>query len=163
MATTKHQEMQRVIRYYKEQTGKTEIDMDEVAEFAVRKLGMRLPPPVEPIKRLAKEFAQAAREEFRYDKETGNPYRANHAIPDPRGGKQLHFWWVDIDEAPREHMHKSLIMRREQMVGDGLQVTYDADHWNNIHPDEKPIIIPMDFTEDIEERKNAPDERKRAV
>ena len=53
---------------------------------------------------------------------------------------------------------KNLIMRREQMVNDGLQLTLDADHWNRINPKEDPIRIPLDFTEDIEERKNAPDE-----
>lgn len=51
-------------------------------------------------------------------------------------------------------MHKSLIMRRGQMVDDALLATYDADHWNSINPDQEPIIIPLDFTEDVEWRKN---------
>jgi len=67
-------------------------------------------------------------------------------------------FWVDIDEAPRKHMHKSLVNRREQMVGDGLQLTLDSDHWNSINPNEEPINLPIDFTDDIEWRKNAPDE-----
>ncbi len=50
-------------------------------------------------------------------------------------------------------------MRRELMVGDGLQITYDQDHWNSIHPNEEPITLPMDFTDDIEWRKNGPDEK----
>ena len=40
------------------------------------------------------------------------------------------------------------------MVDDGLQLTFDADHWNNAHPNEEPIAIPLDFTDDIEWRKN---------
>jgi hypothetical protein len=44
------------------------------------------------------------------------------------------------------------------MVGDGLQLTLDADHWNSVNPTETPITIPMDFTDDIEWRKNTPDE-----
>jgi hypothetical protein len=67
--------------------------------------------------------------------------------------------WVDIDEAPRKIMLKSLVNRREQMVGDGLQLTLDADHWNNIHPSEEPIVMPLDFTDDVEWRKNGPDEK----
>ena len=59
-------------------------------------------------------------------------------------------------------MHKSLIMRREQMVGDGVQLTLDAMHWNNINPKEEPITIPLDFTEDNEERLNTPEELKTA-
>jgi hypothetical protein len=156
---TKHHQMQRFIRYYKDETGKTEVDMKEVAKFAVAN-GWELPQPSNPLDRLAKEFSQAAREETRYDKKTGRPYRANHAVPLPKGGEQLRIW-IDIDEAPRKPMRKSLIMRREQMVGDGLQLTLDADHWNNIHPEEDPINIPMDFTDDIEERKHAPGDKKR--
>ncbi len=55
-------------------------------------------------------------------------------------------------------MHKSLQLRREQMVGDGLQLTFDADHWNNIHPGEEPIVMELDFTLDVEWRKNGPQE-----
>lgn len=157
---TKHHEMQNLIRYYKDQTGKAEVDMREVAKFAVVK-GWPLPAPVSPIDRLAKDFSTAAREEIRHDKVTGKPYRANHAIAVSQGNTQLHLW-IDIDEAPRKPMLKSLMMRREQMVGDGLQLSLDADHWNNIHADDEPINIPMDFTDDIEWRKNAPDEVKKA-
>ena len=59
-------------------------------------------------------------------------------------------------------MVKSLFTRREQMIGDGLQLTFDADHWNTIHDDEEPIVVPMDFTDDIQWRKNAPDEDEKA-
>ena len=45
------------------------------------------------------------------------------------------------------------------MIGDGLQLTLDADHWNRIHPAEKPIQIPLDFHDDVEWRKNAPLEK----
>lgn len=152
--------MQGVIRLYKEKTGQSEVDMRKVAEFAVS-IGWRLPAPVSLIDRLAREFSQAAREEIRYDQQTGKPYRANHVIVQKQGATQLHLW-IDIDEAPRKPMVKSLIMRREQMVADGLQLTLDADHWNAIHPSEEPIQIPMDFTDDVQWRKNAPDGRQEA-
>jgi len=54
-------------------------------------------------------------------------------------------------------MLKSLINRREQMVGDGLQLTLDVDHWNGINPKEEPIQIPLDLTDDVEWRKNSPE------
>lgn len=155
--TTKNQEMQRLIRLYKEETGEKEVDMHHVGEFAVR-LGWPLPTPVNPLDQLATQFSQAAREEIRRDKKTGRPYRANHAIPITRDGRQLYLW-IDIDEAPRGPMHKSLINRREQMVGDAVQLAFDCDHWNSIHPDEEPITIPLDFTDDVEWRKNAPEEQ----
>lgn len=155
---TKKKEFQEIIRRYKQQTGKTEVDMKEVARFAVT-LGLPLPKPKDPIDRLAEEFTKVARDEIRYDQKTGKPYRANHAITGGYGSQQYHLW-IDIDEAPRKQMHKSLIMRREQMVGDGLQLTLDAMHWNNVNPNEEPITIPLDFTDDIEWKLNAPDDGK---
>ena len=153
----KFQLMQRIIRQYKDETGEKEVDMHKVARFAARR-GWDLPTPADPLDLLAKEFARAARQEVRYDKETGQPYRVNHAIPaqGPKGQLKL---WIDIDEAPRKPMVKSLVNRREQMVGDGLQLTLDAEHWNRIHSEEEPIIMPLDFTDDVEWRKNAPDEK----
>jgi hypothetical protein len=150
--------MQRMIRLYKDETGIKEVDMKEVAKFALEK-GWKPPKPISAIDRLARDLAQAARVEMRQDNKTGKPYRANHAVE----AKQGHFFWIDIDEAPRPHMQKSLTSRREQMVGDGYQLTLDADHWNSINPNEKPIIVPMDFTEDVEERKASEYDKKKKI
>ncbi len=152
---TRRKDMQCFIRYYKDETGKREVNMHEVAEFAVKK-GWSLPKPKNPIDLLSKQFTDAAREETRKDNKTGNPYRANHAVSVTQGQEQFTLW-IDIDEAERKPMLKSLINWREQMVGDGLHLTFDTDHWNSIHPDEEPIIMPLDFTDDIKWRKNAHD------
>jgi hypothetical protein len=157
---TKHQEMQRLIRYYKDSTKKIEINMHDVAQFAVNQ-GWPLPKPIAAMDRLAKAFSEAAREEIRHDKKSGKPYRANHAVTTGWGAKQLTLW-IDIDEAPRKPMLKSLVQRREQMVGDGLQLTLDAMHWNSIHADEEPIELPLDFTDDVQWRLNTPDEDAKA-
>lgn len=157
---TKNQLLQEMIRRYKESTGNKEIDMHEVARFAIRQ-GWRPPAPISAEDRLAKELSQSAREEHRRDPRTGRSYRVYHAVPRVLNG-QTSFSWVDIDEAPRKPMFKSLMQRREQMVGDGLQLSLDADHWNSIHATEEPIVIPLDFTDDIEWRKNAPDDEQKA-
>ena len=148
---TRNHEMQNIIRLYKAETGETEIDIHKVAEFALKQ-GWPLPKPVSAVDLLARQFADAARVEIKIDEKTKQPYRVNHAIPAIEGTQGT--LWIDIDQAPRKQMHKSLIMRRQQMVDDGLQLTLDADHWNNINPTEQPIIIPLDFTEDVEERKH---------
>jgi len=148
MARTK--DLQKIISLYRHKTGKNEISMREVAEFAAKELKMELPTPQDPLDLLAKKFAIAAREETRKDKTTNRPYRVNHAVP--MGSQQT--LWVDIDQATRSQMHKSLITRRNQIIGDTLQLDLDAEHWNNINPTEAPIQIPLDFTEDVEERKN---------
>ena len=158
---TKRQEMQSLIRIFKEETGEKEVDMHRVAMFAMKK-GWPMPKPETALDRLAKQFSIAAREEVRRDPNTGRPYRVNHAVTTWQGPKQLTFW-VDIDEAPRRHVHKSFVQRREQMVGDGLQLTFDVDHWNSVNASEEPIVMPMDFTEDIAWRKNSPDADEQAA
>ena len=153
--------MQRLIRAYRDETGEREVDMHEVAKFAVNK-GWPLPTPRSAIDMLADQFTQAAREEIRYDQVTGKPYRANHALLVQT--EQLSFFkWFDIDEATRPQMLKSAVKRREQMVDDGLQLCFDLDHWNRVNPEEEPIELPMDLGPDIEWRKNAPDDDDKAA
>ena len=142
--------MQHIIVEWKKSTGNVEIDMHAVAAYAHKK-GWKLPPAITGLDRLAKEFSQAAREEMRTDSKTGQPYRVYHAYP-KTGGGQGTFSWMDIDEAPRNIMAKSVGMRREQVVGDMVQLTLDLNHWNRVNPTESPIALVADLTEDINER-----------
>jgi hypothetical protein len=153
---SKKHDMQRFIRSYKDETGEREVDMKKVAKWAAGK-GWPLPTPQNPLDILAKQFADAAREETKRDKTTGRPYRVNHSFVTMQGGEQLHLW-IDIDEAERGPFLKSAVMRREQMVGDGLQLSLDIMHWNNVNPEKEAIDLPMDLTFDIELRLNAPDD-----
>ena len=156
---SKTSDLIKVLHQYKYETGKTELDMHDVARWAAQR-GWRLPRPKDPLDLLAREFSKAAAQEIRHDP-SGRPYRANHAVTDRSKGTQLTFW-IDIDEAPRKLMHKSLIQRREQMVGDAVQLTFDAQHWNSIHQNEEPIVLPLDFTEDVEWRINGSDTEEEA-
>jgi len=158
---SKRKEMQRLIRAWKDETKSTEIDMHNVARWAYEK-GWPLPSPADPLDMLAKQFTEAAREQVEYDKETGKPYRVYHAIKTTHGATQLHLF-VDIEEATRSQMVVSLVSRREQMVSDGLMLTYDQDHWNTAHQNEEPIQLPLDLTFDVELRKNAPDDNEEAA
>jgi hypothetical protein len=159
---TKTKQMQRLIRLYKEETGAREVNMNDVAAYAHKK-GWPLPKPVDPLEALAKQFSQAAREEIRHDRVTGKPYRANHAITTRTVIGHQFTLWVDIDEIGRKPMLKSLVQRREQMVGDGLHLSFDIDHWNRIHPREDPINLSLDLTPDVRWRRNAPDEDGKAA
>ena len=151
---TKNEQMQQFVRLYKEETGEIDVEMHKVAEYAMQR-GWPAPKPVSALEILAQRFADAVRVEVKTDNTTGHPYRVNHAYV-PQG--QTTFWFdIDDPETTRTKMQISLISRREQMVGDGLQLTFDADHWNAMHPDEKPIAMALDFTEDINERKAASD------
>jgi hypothetical protein len=151
----KHKEMQFIIRDWKKATRNIEIDMHKVAEYASQR-GWPIPPAISGLERLAKEFSQAAREETRQDEKTGRHYRVYHAFTPDGGGQGV--LWIDIDEAPRKIMVKSTVMRREQVIGDMVQLYLDLEHWNNKHPSEKPIVLVTDVTEDINERLAGPEE-----
>ena len=158
---SKKKDMQRAIRAWKDETGETEIDMSKVALWAMGK-GWPMPVPKSPLEMLAKQFTDAASEQIERDPKTGNPYRVYHAVPVQSGQATL-FVYVDIREAKRPTMLKSLVKRREQMIGDGLQLTFDSMFWNSLHPEEEPINLPMDFTPDIEWRLNSSDDSEEAA
>ncbi len=154
-------DMQKAIRLYRNETGKAEIDMHEVALFAINRLGWPRPIPPDPIDILARKFSDAAREEVRHDEATGRPYRANHVIWHEQDGHQIAFW-IDIDqERRRPAMVKSLKKRRDAMLDDGVQLSFDAEHWNRINPKEEPIALSFDLHEEIEWRKNTPSDEEK--
>lgn len=147
-------ELQRVIRQYKDATGEKEIDMHKVAQWAKKTLKMQMPTPPSEIDLMARKLAEAARDHTERSPKTGRPYRTYHAVP--VAGPQLNlFVYVDINEATRPQMLKSSVQRREQMVSDGVNLTDDMAHWNAVNPDKEPIQLPMDLTLDIEIRKAA--------
>jgi hypothetical protein len=153
----KSTEMQAVMRMYMEKTGNQVVDMREVAKFAVS-MGWPLPAPKSAIDRLAEQFSSAAREEIRKDEVTGKPYRANLAVTSRQGTL-----WMDADTAPRGFAQKAFVQRREQMVGDAVQLTFDVLHWNRVNPQDEPIDMPMDFQPDVDWRLNAPDDDAKAA
>ena len=152
--STRDRELQHLYHRYREETGIKEVDMKDVARWAANK-GYPLPKPPDAIDLLARSFSRAARQETRTDQKTRLPYRANHAITERHGFRQRALW-IDIDDATRSQMLKSAVNRREQMVGDAYHLTLDIEHWNRASPTEEPIQLPLDLTDDVEWRKNAP-------
>lgn len=158
---TKAHEMQLTIKRYREETGKDSVDMHDVAKYAAG-MGWPLPKPKTALERLAEQFSSAAREEIRRDEITGKPYRANLAVTTWQGNTQMTLW-TDIDVAPRHIAHRSFQQRREQMIGDAVQLTFDVMHWNRINEKDAPIDMPMDFTDDVQWLLNAPDDNEKAA
>jgi hypothetical protein len=154
--STKNEKMRRFVRWYKKEQKKTAVTMAEVAQEAIKQ-GWKLPPPISPEERLAKQFADAEREEIRYDKATKEPYRGNLALTERlKDGKQLSLW-IDTDEASRSQMVMALHKYREQMLGEAMIGTNTAEHWNRMHPEQQPLPFPTDLAEEIQWRKNAPE------
>jgi hypothetical protein len=156
---TKHEEMQAFVRHYKWEQKKTVVTMAEIAAAAIA-AGWPVPPPVSGVERLAKQFADAEREEIRYDKKTKRPYRANLAMTQRlKDAKQLALW-IDTDEANRSQMVLAINKYREQMVGEAEIGTNTVEHWNSINPKQEPLPFPLDFTDEVAWRRNATIEDK---
>lgn len=147
----KMEQLQNLISLYKRETGNNAVDMDDVARWAIGR-GVKPPQPKTELELMSKQLADAARLQHNKDPNTGYSYRVNHALThsDPNGKQRT--LWVDIHSAKRSQMHASLTNRRQQMIGDGVQLTIDQTVWNNLNPNEEAIQMVLDFTEDVAER-----------
>lgn len=149
MAKYKEQ-LQKIWHKYEFENGAVPATAREAVEWGVSR-GMIQTPEVDPLDKLAEDMATALREEYATDRH-GRRYRVNHAVRVSRGGVQYTFWAI-MKDAPREHMQNAFIQRREQIVGDCVQLCTDVEAYNNFHKDEAPIQMLFDFRDDIEERR----------
>jgi hypothetical protein len=113
--------------------------------------GMIEVPEPDPYAKVAEDMSRALREEYGTDR-LGRRYRKNHAVRITKGGVQ-HTFWAILGHAPREHMQKAFIQRREQVVGDCVQLATDVEVYNDLNRDQPPIQMLLDFRDDVEERR----------
>ena len=153
MANYKEQLRQRIWQQYREQVSPDPVDLQTVAEWAIRQ-GLWAPRPMDLHRSLANDLAQALREEKRID-ESGREYRANIPVRQrAKDGAPL-FEWADIDDAPRLHVEKSVQQERRSIASDCYALLMKVEHYNEAHPSEEPIQLILDFEEDVEEMKIA--------
>jgi hypothetical protein len=105
----------------------------EAVQWGVSR-GMIVPPEIDPLDKLAEDMSTALREEYATD-DSGRRYRVNHAVRVSKGGVQLTLWGV-MRDAPREHMQKAFIQRREQIVGGQFMGLLDASDLSRINVDQ---------------------------
>lgn len=111
-------------------------------------------PSIDPYEVLASQMASALRDETAVN-ERGQRYRLNHAVRITKGGVQ-HTLWAEMGFAPHEHMEKAFAQRREQVIGDCVQLKIDVDTYNRVRPQSLPVIqLILDFTDDVAERELA--------
>lgn len=147
MATFAEQ-MQKIFDRYNVEVDPNPVSLDEVAAWALQN-GLYRPEPRDVAKLCRDALAESLRQEKRID-EKGRKYRAKHSVKTNIGGSQLSLW-ADIDKAPRLFMEKSFAQRRKSVVDDCFQVKQDVDHYNDQHPDDAPIPLVLDFTDDVAE------------
>lgn len=139
------------IERYKMETGFDGLlDPHAVAEWAYKN-GLHKPSVKTVIDAIATDIAQVFREEYRVD-QYGRRYRAKHAATEKKGTKRLSLW-ADLDDpnAPHSHFVKSFAQRRQQIVGDCVQLKTDVDVYNDKRVPTTPIQVPLDFTLDVME------------
>src|SRR5665213_1389364 len=148
--TTQAEMFQKLWKEYEEENDHAPASAREVVEWAVRERGLAL-PRIDPRDVLAEQMSRALREEYAIDAK-GRRYRINHAIRVTRDGVQHTFWGI-MGYAPRAHMQRAFTQRREQVIGDLVQLQTDVEVYNDKNPREIPIQLVLDFKDDVDERR----------
>ena len=145
------EQKQCIITDYIEATGAEEVDMRDVARWANSQGRMPEPKPYDPMKQFAHELSVAAREDYYVDPQ-GREVRKRHCyvIIEPDGQRRWH--WVDIVTAKPGPMHKSLQGRRDQALGDVIQLDTDKTSYNENNLYGAHIEMSYNFDEDLAER-----------
>lgn len=147
---TYNEQLQRIWHDYEKEHGFLPARARDAVIWGERRGMIEIPEP-DPYDKLAEDMARALREEYGTDR-LGRRYRKNHAVRVNRGGVQ-HTFWAILGNAPREHMQKAFIQRREQIVGDCVQLATDVEVYNDLNRDSPPIQMLLDFRHDVEERR----------
>lgn len=147
---TYKEQLQRVWHKYEAKHGQLPATARDAVHWGVLN-GLIEMPEVDPLAKLAEDMAGALREEYAID-DAGRRYRVNHAVRVSKGGVQ-HTFWAIMKDAPREHMQKAFVQRREQIVGDCVQLATDVEAYNAMNEEQPPIPMLLDFRDDVEERR----------
>jgi hypothetical protein len=136
---------QDIINSYLTETKKVEIDMNEVADWAIKEGLWDKPFRNNARKECARSLAQAARDEY-YTDPQGRRVRTKHAARNEQG-----WLWADIKSAPANHMRLSLQQRRQSIVGDCKQLKTDLDSYNDNNIHGAQILMDFNINEDLHE------------
>jgi hypothetical protein len=147
---TKNERLQQIWHNYDAKQDHKPTSAREAVEWAVKE-GLVELPEIDPYDVLAGQMSNALRDEYQTDNK-GRRYRVNHAVRVTKGGVQYTFW-AAMGYAPHEHMERAFTQRREQIIGDNLQLKIDVDVYNDLSRGKNPEIqLVLDYTEDVAER-----------
>ncbi len=148
--STKIERLQQIWHKYDGEREHQPTSAREAVEWAVAEGILEL-PQVDPYDVLAGQMSQALRDEYDTDAK-GRRYRVNHAVRITKAGVQYTFW-AAMGFAPHEHMERAFGQRREQIIGDNVQLKIDVDVYNDLNKGKRPEIqLVLDYTDDVAER-----------
>lgn len=148
--TTQTEHFQTLWRDYEREHDHAPASAREVVDWAVANRSLEL-PRIDPRDVLASQMSRALREEYATDAK-GRRYRMNHAMRVTKNGVQLTIWGI-LGYAPHLHMQRAFTQRREQVVGDLVQLHVDVEVYTEMTPGETPIQLVLDFRDDVAERR----------
>ena len=142
-------QMLSIAQLYLAAGGTEPIDLDALAIFAINE-GHWTKRGVSPKQLCKKAFSRAFREQY-HDDPQGRQVRTYHAACRVVQGEQ-HVFWGDMRTAPGEHTEDAFSQRRRQIVGDCVQLKLDVDSFNDNNTEGRHYQLPLDFSEDVEDR-----------
>lgn len=146
----KKNEFSHIVEQYKKAKNITDgiIDVHDLAGWAIDNKLYR-PNMRDEIQLAANAFSRFFREEHRTDSK-GRSYRAKHAVRENINGKQQTLW-ADLDDpnVSVSHFEKAFSQRRQQIVGDCIQLKTDIDVCNDKKDSQIPLSL--NFEEDVAE------------
>jgi hypothetical protein len=148
--STKEEQLQQIWHKYDSEREHKPTSAREAVNWAVSE-GLLELPEVDPYDVLAGQMSQALRDEYKADSQ-GRRYRVNHAVRVSKAGVQYTFWGM-MGFASHDHMERAFAQRRDQIIGDNLQLKTDVDVYNDLNKGKRPPIqLVLDYTEDVAER-----------
>ena len=148
--STQNERLQSIWHNYDDKREHKPTSAREAVEWAVH-AGLLELPEIDPYDVLAGQMANALRDEYQIDGK-GRRYRVNHAVRVTKGGVQYTFWAM-MGFAPHDHMERAFTQRRDQIIGDNLQLKTDVDVYNDMNKGKRPEIqLVLDYTDDVAER-----------
>lgn len=148
---TKDERYQSIWHRYDARQNHKPMGTREAIDWAIAEGFLEEPKPTDPRDILAAEMAHALRAEMQTDAE-GRRYRVNHAVRVSERGVQYTFW-ADMHYAPHAHMEKAFGQRRDQVIGDLVQLKTDVDVYNDLTKGKNPPFqLELDMTCDVAEK-----------
>jgi hypothetical protein len=121
-------QLQGMVHEYMEEMGVSEVDLDEVAAWAVT-TGRYQRPPISIVKQCREQLSEACRSEHFKDPQ-GRDVRSMHPVKIYEGSRQLVFW-ADFRTARPSHMRLSSQQRRRAILADCSAHKIDVESYND--------------------------------
>jgi hypothetical protein len=138
--------MQSIVSAYREAGRPWPAQTNEIARWAIKEGYWELSES-NAIRKCAQDLSKAMREDYETDSK-GRRVRKLHPVKKYVNGKQVTIW-DGMDTAEYDFMCRAFQQRRQSIVADCHQLKTDVDSYNDRKPDQPPIQMIFEFTNDL--------------